>query len=191
LHDALAIAFGELSSADRAALLREMRAASTDAVTATAWESGASVRSSGCGPPGEDAMADLARLRRDARRAYEVARLCASLRVAFVIAPLTALCIWETRAVSRSVAMGVGLLVVVTILRWRQRNGFRVVSTGMCTGALPFAAALALCRFAPSFGSDAAFALCGSAGVVSGGLMDDRCRTRRPHRGSSGWALSR
>lgn len=116
-------------------------------------------------------MADLARLRRDARLAYEVARLGASLRVAFVIAPLTALCIWETRAVSRSVAMGFGLLVVVTILRWRQQNGFRVVSTGMCTGALPFAAALVLCRFAPSFGSDAAFALCGSAGVVSGGLM--------------------
>ncbi len=116
-------------------------------------------------------MRDLARARREAMQAYEMGRLLASLRVAFVIAPLTALCIWETRVVSGSLALGVTLFILATMVRWRQRDGFRIVATGMRTGALPLAAALALCRFAPWCPPDVALVVCGSAGVVSGGFI--------------------
>ena len=116
-------------------------------------------------------MRDLALLRLDAKRAYEWGRLWAALRIAFLVVPMTAVCAWETGAVSPCLVLGTALLVVATTIRWRQYNGFRVVSTGLRTGILPLAAALALCRFAPSCPPGVALALCCSAGVASGVLI--------------------
>jgi hypothetical protein len=115
-------------------------------------------------------MRDLDTFKTDARRAYERGRFWASARVAFIIVPLTLICAFETRSLLRTTVLGTVLLMLAVAVRWRQRHGFSVVSTGLRSGALPLAAALGLCRFAPSCPPDVALALCSSAGLLAGAL---------------------
>ena len=116
-------------------------------------------------------MRDVGVLRHAARRAYEHGRLRAALRVAAVTVPVTVLCAWETGALTRTLTLGVGLSAVAVLVRWRLRDGFATVATGLACGAVPLAAALALCRFAPSLPPVQAFAFCGSAGLLGGALF--------------------
>jgi hypothetical protein len=113
-------------------------------------------------------MRNLDTLKRDARIAYERGRFWAAARVALVVVPVTILCAYETRSLLRTTVLGLILLTLTASLRWRQHHGFSVVSTGLRSGALPLAAALGLCRFAPSCPPDVAFALCSSAGLLAG-----------------------
>jgi hypothetical protein len=113
-------------------------------------------------------MRDVQTLKRDARIAYERGRFSAATRVAIVVVPITILCAFETRSFLRTGVLGLILLTLTVSLRWRQHHGFSVVSTGLRSGALPLAAALGLCRFAPSCPPDVAFALCSSAGLFAG-----------------------
>jgi hypothetical protein len=115
-------------------------------------------------------MRDLQTFKADARVAYERGRFRAAARVAFLIVPLTIICAFETRSMVRTSVLGIVLLTLAVAVRWRQRHGFSVVSTGLRSGALPLAAALGLCRFAPSCPPDVAFALCGSAGLLAGAV---------------------
>lgn len=116
-------------------------------------------------------MPDFALLRRDAHRAYERGRFVASLRVGFLITPIAFLCMWETGAVWRTLALAVGLFGIASALRWRLHRGFQVVGAGLRSGVVPLAAALALCRFAPACPPDVAIALCASAGLAAGGIF--------------------
>ena len=111
------------------------------------------------------------RLQVDARRAYERGRLIAALKVGFVIAPIAAVCAWETGAVTRTVLLAAALLGLATTLRWGLHGGFGVVSSGLWSGAGPVAAALALCRFAPACPPDIAVGVCGLAGLLSGSVI--------------------
>jgi hypothetical protein len=113
-------------------------------------------------------MRDLTSLRHDARRAYERGRLTAASYVAVPIVALIALSVFETRAIGQTLAVGGMLFALAVWLRWRQRNGFAVVSAGLRAGIVPLAAALGLCRFAPACPPEAAFILCGSAGLLAG-----------------------
>jgi hypothetical protein len=113
-------------------------------------------------------MRDVDTLKRDARIAYERGRFWAAARVAIIVVPITILCAFETRSFLRTGVLGLILLTLTVSLRWRQHHGFSVVSTGLRSGALPLAAALGLCRFAPSCPPDVAFALCSSAGLFAG-----------------------
>ena len=115
-------------------------------------------------------MRDLETLKREARTAYERGRFLAAMEIAAIVVPLTIVCALETRLVLRTTAVGFTLLVLGVMLRWRQHHGFSVVSAGLWSGALPLAAALGLCRFAPSCPPEAAFALCGSTGLLAGAL---------------------
>lgn len=115
-------------------------------------------------------MRDIETLKRDARVAYERGRLWAAARVAVVVVPVTLLCAFETRSYLRTGVLGIILLTLTVWLRWRQHHGFSMVSTGLRSGALPLAAALGLCRFAPSCPPDVAFALCGGAGLLAGAV---------------------
>ncbi len=116
-------------------------------------------------------MRDASTFQRDARKAYERGRLRAALRVAAVIAPVTVLAAWETGAVARTVALGLTLWFVAVFVRWRMRDGFATVTNGLQCGAVPLAAALALCRFAPSCPPMVALALCGSTGLLGGAFL--------------------
>jgi len=116
-------------------------------------------------------MPDLARLRADARWAYERGRAVAALRVAAVIVPLTGLCARETDAPWRCGAVGLALLLVSAVVRWRQHRGVWAVDAGLLTGVLPMTAALLLCRFAASWPAGAGLGVCAAAGFVSGGLV--------------------
>jgi hypothetical protein len=118
-------------------------------------------------------------MRNAARRAYELSRFVESLKVGVVVAPIAALCAWETGMVLRTLVLAASLWVLAAGLRWRLRRGFAVVSTGLRSGAGPVAAALALCRFAPSCPPDVALGVCGVAGLLSGFVVgrtvaDDR-----------------
>lgn len=110
-------------------------------------------------------------LRRDARRAYERGRLGSALRVGIIIAPVALVCAWVIGAPTRTIGLAIILWVTATLLRWRLRQGFEIVSAGLRSGALPLVAALALCRFAPSCPPDLAAALCATAGGLAGGLL--------------------
>ena len=107
-------------------------------------------------------MRDLEQFKRDVRVAYERGRFLTAAQVALVIVPLTMLCAFETRSVVRTGMVGLVLLMLTVALRWRQHHGFSVVSAGLRSGVLPLAAALGLCRFAPSCPPDVTLALCGS-----------------------------
>jgi hypothetical protein len=115
-------------------------------------------------------MTDSTSLRARARRTYERGRAAAALRVAFVVVPLAALCARETDAPWRCGGVGILLLVVCILTRWRQYRGVRAVDAGLATGLIPMTAALLLCRFAASWPDNAAVGVCVTAGLVSGAL---------------------
>lgn len=115
-------------------------------------------------------MRDHETLKRDARAAYERARFISATRIAALVIPLTALCVFETRSILRTGALGLVLLVLAVALRWRQHHGFATVSAGLRSGLLPLAAALGLCRFAPSCPPHIALALCIGAGLLAGAV---------------------
>lgn len=111
------------------------------------------------------------RLQVDARRAYERGRLIAALKVGLVIAPIAAVCAWETGAVTRTILLAAALWGLATTLRWRLHGGFGVVSSGLWCGAGPVAAALAVCRFLPACPPDVAAGVCGLTGLLSGAAI--------------------
>ena len=115
-------------------------------------------------------MPDREMFKRDARMAYERGRFWSAAQVAVVVVPLTMLCAFETRSLLRTGTVGLVLLTLAIALRWRQHHGFSVVSAGLRSGVRPLAAALGLCRFAPSCPPDVAFALCGGAGLLAGAV---------------------
>ncbi len=116
-------------------------------------------------------MSDTRTLRYRARRAYERGRLRAATRVGIVIVPVTILCASETGAIARTIALGATLWTLAVVVRWRLGDGFGTVANGLRCGAIPLAAALALCRFAPSSPPVVAMGLCGTAGLLSGALL--------------------
>ncbi len=116
-------------------------------------------------------MRDLTTLRRKAMRSYELGRLRFAARVGLVVLPLTAMAVWETRALLTCTLAGVSLLALTIALRWRHRSGVEAASSGLTTGVIPTLAALALCRFAPWCPPGVAFGLCATAGLASGALV--------------------
>ncbi len=116
-------------------------------------------------------MSEVAALRRRARDAYEHGRLRIASRVGWVVVPIALLCMWETRAPLRTALLAAAVFALATMIRWRQVAGFKIVRTGFQSGAVPLAAALGLCRFAPECPPSLALALCGSGGLMAGALF--------------------
>ncbi|MFZ5896374.1 MAG: hypothetical protein ACOY0T_35295 [Myxococcota bacterium] len=92
-------------------------------------------------------MESREQLRVHALRAYEFGRLRAASRVAFVLVPLALVCLYETRGRELCGCLAAALLGVCVWLRWRNRQGFENVSTGLRAGSIPLAAGLLLDRF--------------------------------------------
>ncbi len=116
-------------------------------------------------------MRDVETLRHTARRAYERGRLLSAARVGWLIAAVTLVSALETGRPIRTIALGFGLWLIATIVRWRLPHGFAVVGHGLQSGAVPLAAALVLCRLGAAAPPDTVTAICGSAGLCGGVLL--------------------
>jgi hypothetical protein len=113
-------------------------------------------------------MHDVARLRRQAKSAYEAARVRSALRIAAIVLPLVVLCARETGAVAACATVGGTLLLLTVTLRSWRRQGADAVSAGLRIGVIPMAAALGICRFAPHWPAHTAAAVCATAGLIAG-----------------------
>ncbi len=115
-------------------------------------------------------MHDMARVRWQARRTYELNRLRIASRVVAVVAPLTILSACETGAVVGTTLLGVSLLIVAIGLRWWHRIGIEATEIGLRTGGAATVVALAVCRLTPSMSPNVAMTLCVAAGFLAGAL---------------------
>lgn len=117
-------------------------------------------------------MVNREQLRRAGLRAYEVGRLRAAGRAAWVLAPAAVVCALETGAGETCVCIGLLLLAVSTFLRWRDRRGVTAVRDGLLAGSLPLVAGLIVARVAPSCSGapllSPCSAVCLGIGVPSG-----------------------
>ena len=123
-------------------------------------------------------MVNLDELSLRGLRAYEVGRLRSALRVCLVLAPAVLLCAFEARSREACVCVGVLLLGASIWLRWRDRDGFEAVSTGLWAGGIPYALGLVLGRLGVHCGSEELAAYCwgfsGLFGLVAGAIIAAR-----------------
>lgn len=84
-----------------------------------------------------------------------------------VIVPLALIGMAETRAVAHALIVGMALLAIATFMRWTGRSGAAAADLGLQVGIVPMLAALILCRVMPACTPFAAFAVCGTAGLLA------------------------
>lgn len=129
-------------------------------------------------------MVNLDELSLRGMRAYEVGRLRAALRVCLVLVPAVLLCAFEARAREACICVGALLLAVSVWLRWRDRDGFEAVSTGLWAGGIPYALGLVLGRLGLHCSSEELAVYCwgfsGLFGLVAGAIIAARETRQRP-----------
>lgn len=114
-------------------------------------------------------MVDLANLTSRSRRSYELGRLRRALRVAALVLPIVVVGGLVARdRLETCCALGLGLLVLATFLRWRNRSGERAVFAGLAASVVPLVAGLALACTDVACGGRACAAISGAAGLVAG-----------------------
>jgi hypothetical protein len=79
-------------------------------------------------------------------RAYEFGRLRMASRVALVLVPATAVCLFESRGRETCICLAFVLFGLAIWLRWRNRRWLEVVTTGLQAGSLPLMVGLVLGR---------------------------------------------
>src|SRR5687768_35057 len=140
--------------------------------------SGDSAPSSACACFGGNCMVNLEELSLRGMRAYEFGRLRTALRVALVLAPAVLLCAFDARTREDCVCVGALLLGLSVWLRWRDRDGFEAVSTGLLAGSIPLVGGLVLARLGVHCGSAESDAFClgfsGLIGLVAGAVVAAR-----------------
>lgn len=128
-------------------------------------------------------MVNLEELTLRGLRAYEFGRLRTALRVSLVLAPAILLCAFEARTRDACVCVGVALLGLSVWLRWRDRDGFEAVTSGLLAGGIPFVLGLVLARFGVHCSSAESEAFClgfsGLIGLVAGAVIAAREARRR------------
>lgn len=137
-------------------------------------------------------MVNLETLTAQSLRSYELGRLRMAARVAMVLAPIVAICLFEPIG-RESCACCAGLLVAASVwLRFRSRVGVESVTSGLLAGAIPLAAALALARLDPGCATAGTFSYCTGfsllMGAAAGTVVAFRERGRAPL--SSQWLLA-
>jgi len=127
-------------------------------------------------------MVNLDELTLRGLRAYEFGRLRTALRVALVLTPAVVLCAFEGGPREACVCLGALLFGLSVWLRWRDRDGFEAVSTGLLAGGIPLVAGLVLARLGVRCSSaESAFCLgfSGLIGLVAGAVIAAREARRR------------
>lgn len=134
-------------------------------------------------------MVNLEQLTLRGLRAYEVGRLRMALRVLLVLTPAIVLCAFEARTRETCVCVGAVLLSLSVWLRWRGRDGFEAVSTGLLAGGIPLVLGLVLARLDVHCSSAESEAFClgfsGLIGLVAGVVIAVREARRR----SRAWSV--
>jgi hypothetical protein len=80
---------------------------------------------------------DEERLRIAARRRYERARLVSALRGSWYVVPLAVVSLAGCGRPAATIAVGVGLLALVTYLGWRGQAHRRAIAPGVLGGVVP------------------------------------------------------
>lgn len=113
-------------------------------------------------------MVSRERLRSQGLRSYELGRLRAASRAAWLLIPVGLFCALWTGAHERCACAGALLLASSIYLRWRDRAGGDSVRRGLQAGALPLAIGLLVARFAPECANAPVLSWCSALSVAFG-----------------------
>lgn len=114
-------------------------------------------------------MVSREELRVHGLRAYETGRLRAAARIALVLVPLAALCLFESRGREACACCATLLLGLAIWLRWRDRRGFESVGTGLLAGSILLVTGLLLDGLDLQCGLADGSAICTAFAVFIGG----------------------
>jgi hypothetical protein len=122
-------------------------------------------------------------------RAYEFGRLRMASRVALVLIPATAVCLFESEGRETCVCLAFVLLGLSVWLRWRNRRWLDLVTTGLQAGSLPLVVGLVLDRLDVPCGLAGAASFCTVFAVFTGGAAGIwiGVRERKPGGQLSSW----
>jgi hypothetical protein len=102
-------------------------------------------------------------------RAYEFGRLRMASRVALVLIPATAVCLFESEGRETCICLAFVLLGLTVWLRWRNRRWLDLATTGLQAGSLPLVVGLVLNRLDVACGLASAAWLCTAFALFTGG----------------------
>jgi hypothetical protein len=113
-------------------------------------------------------MVNLDQLAARGLRSYERGRWKYASRIAMLVVPIAAICLFEARGRSSCGCMAFVLLGLSVWLRWRDRRGQDIVTTGLVAGSVPLIAGLMLARLDVHCESPAAAPFCTAFSAVIG-----------------------
>src|SRR5688572_6643201 len=125
-------------------------------------------------------MVSREQLRHQGLRAYEVGRLRTAARIAIVLAPVASICLLETRGRPACACVAAALIGACIWLRWRDRRGFEVVSSGLRAGSIPLLAGLVFDRLGIECGLAGASTYCTVVAALVGGVAGALIGARTP-----------
>lgn len=114
-------------------------------------------------------MVNREQLRLQGLRAYEIGRLRAAARVGLVVIPAAVVCLARGEQREACVCIATLLFGLCIWLRWRDRRGFAIVTTGLQAGAVPLAAGLALDRLGTECSMAGGSVWCLTLAMIAGG----------------------
>jgi hypothetical protein len=103
-------------------------------------------------------------------RAYEFGRLLMASRVALVVVPITAICLFESQGREACMCLAFLLLGLAIWLRWRNRRWLESVTTGLQAGILPLVVGLVVDRLDVPCGLVGAASFCAAFALLVGGV---------------------
>jgi hypothetical protein len=127
-------------------------------------------------------MVNREQLKHGGRRAYEAGRLRMAARAVWVLAPLVLVCALGTGRLEACACVGLALLAVSVLLRWRNRRGVDAVRYGLVAGAFPLFFGVAGTCVAPDCANAPLLSVCTAASLGLGlpsGLWLGRRLARR------------
>ena len=124
-------------------------------------------------------------------RAYELGRLRMAARVALVLLPVIALCLFEPIGRKACACCGAVLLALAVWFRFRDRTGVDGVTTGLLAGGIPLVAALAVTKFDPGCATAGPISYCTMFSVLIGAAAGSVVALREAGlaKRSGGWVL--
>ena len=115
-------------------------------------------------------MVNLEELRVRGLRAYETGRVRAASRIVWLVLPVAAVCLIESRGREACVCFTSLLIPLAIWLRWRNRQGTEAVTAGLLAGSFPLVAGLVAARLGLHCGAPDTSSLCTALSLLVGGV---------------------